>query len=97
MFLSNAVVQLANRQQRRRRKQRKRIWVGKVLKRQVAEPPILLDMNEPPNEQLEEEWQNQISERLSSLLQGLEEPTISKSDVCPFDALSEVPIDDQRF
>jgi hypothetical protein len=22
---------------------------------------------------------------------------ISKSDVCPFDALSEVPVDDQRF
>jgi hypothetical protein len=50
-----------------------------------------------PNEQLEEEWQNQISEKLSSLLQGLEETTVSKSDVCPFDALSEVPVDDQRF
>lgn len=46
---------------------------------------------------MEEEWQNQIAERLSSLLQGFEEPTVNKSDVCPFDALSEVPIDDQRF
>ncbi|CAF3327336.1 unnamed protein product [Rotaria sp. Silwood1] len=53
--------------------------------------------DEPPNEQLEEEWQNQISERLSSLLQGLEEVTVNKSDVCPFDALSEVPIDDQSI
>jgi len=59
--------------------------------------PFFLETNEPPNEQLEEEWQNQISERLSSLLQGLEESTVNKSDVCPFDALSEVPVDDQRF
>jgi hypothetical protein len=58
---------------------------------------FFLETNEPPNEQLEEEWQNQISERLSSLLQGLEESTVNKSDVCPFDALSEVPVDDQRF
>ncbi|CAF1342072.1 unnamed protein product [Adineta steineri] len=55
------------------------------------------ETNEPPNEQLEEEWQNQISERLSCLLQGLEETTVNKSDVCPFDALSEVPIDDQSL
>ncbi|CAF1001865.1 unnamed protein product, partial [Rotaria sordida] len=55
------------------------------------------EKNEPPNEQLEEEWQNQISERLSCLLQGLEEVSINKSDVCPFDALSEVPIDDQSI
>ncbi|CAF2742413.1 unnamed protein product [Rotaria sp. Silwood2] len=55
------------------------------------------ETNEPPNEQLEEEWQNQISERLSCLLQGLEEVTVNKSDVCPFDALSEVPIDDQSI
>jgi len=52
---------------------------------------------EPPNEQLEEQWQNEVAERLSSLLQGLEETTINKSDVCPFDALSDVPVDDQRF
>ena len=57
---------------------------------------IILENNEPPNEQLEEEWQNQISERLSRLLQGLDELTVSKSDVCPFDPLSEVPVDDQR-
>jgi len=58
---------------------------------------FFLEINEPPNEQLEEEWQNQISEQLSRLLQGLEETTVSKSDVCPFDALSETPVDDQRF
>lgn len=57
---------------------------------------LFLENDEPPNEQLEEEWQNQISERLSRLLQGLEETTVGKSDVCPFDALSEVPVDDQR-
>ena len=56
-----------------------------------------LDNIEPPNEQLEEEWQNQISENLSRLLQGLDESTVEKSNVCPFDALSDVPIDDQRF
>ncbi|CAF2135393.1 unnamed protein product [Rotaria magnacalcarata] len=55
------------------------------------------EKNEPPNEQLEEEWQSQIAERLSSLLQGLEEPTVNKSEVCPFDALSDVPIDDQSL
>ena len=52
--------------------------------------------DEPANEQLMEIWDNQISEKISRLLQGLDCLTIDKSDVCPFDALSEVPVDDQR-
>lgn len=58
---------------------------------------FVVEAIEPPNEQLEEEWQNQVSEQLSRLLQGLDEPSVNKSDVCPFDALSDVPVDDQRF
>ena len=38
-----------------------------------------------------------MSERLLRILQGLDELTVDKSDVCPFDALSEVPVDDQRL
>jgi hypothetical protein len=75
--------------------QRRRVTHKKPTKKKKNEKQ--LEINEPPNEQLEEEWTNQISEQLSRLLQGLEETTISKSDVCPFDALSEVPVDDQRF
>ena len=55
------------------------------------------EKNEPPNKQLEEEWENRIAEQLSRLLQGLEEVNVDKTDVCPFDALSEVSIDDQKF
>ena len=57
---------------------------------------MTLDTVEPPNEQLEQEWQNQVAEKLTRLLQGLDERTVEKSDVCPFDALSDVPVDDQR-
>lgn len=55
------------------------------------------DTAEPPNEQLQEEWQKLVTERLLRILQGLDELTVDKSDVCPFDALSEVPVDDQRL
>jgi hypothetical protein len=53
--------------------------------------------NEPPNEQLQNQWDNEIVTRLTRLLQGLDELAVDKADVCPFDALSEVPVDDQRL
>ncbi len=95
MFLFNVVVSLVKDQQKRKRL---KIQVNKLSRRNLIKPKkFFLEIAEPPNEQLEEEWQNNISERLSHLLQGLEETTVSKSDVCPFDALSEVPVDDQRL
>lgn len=71
--------------------------VNQIFEMKITNKDLFLETSEPPNEQLEEEWQNEVSEKLSRLLQGLEETNISKSDVCPFDALSEVPVDDQRF
>jgi len=54
-----------------------------------------VEEDEPPNEQLIDVWENEIFEKISRLLHGIDCLTIDKSDVCPFDALSEVPVDDQ--
>ncbi|CAF0814816.1 unnamed protein product [Adineta ricciae] len=78
--------------------QRRRTARKPTTKKSSKKKKVPVDeITEPPNEQLEEEWQNQVSEQLSRLLQGLDEPTVNKTDICPFDALSDVPVDDQSI
>jgi len=64
-----------------------------VKRRKAANTPISTETPQRSQEELEEKW-NILSDELSDLLQDVQE--VVSDDVTPFDATSEVSIDEQR-
>ncbi|KAF6034912.1 TIMELESS [Bugula neritina] len=65
-----------------------------VKRRKAANTPISTETPQHSQEELEEKW-NILSDELSDLLQDVQE--VVSDDVTPFDATSEVSIDEQRL